>query len=107
MNPKPLPLGGIRVLEMSLAVMGPCAGMVLADMGAEVIKIEPAPDGDDTRRLKGFGCGFFPYFNRNKTSLAVDLKSDQGKALIHRLLETADVLVENFAPGTMVIGPLE
>ena len=101
MSSKPLPLSGIRVLEMSLAVMGPCAGMVLADMGAEVIKIERAPDGDETRRLKGFGSGFFPYFNRNKTSLAVNLKSEEGKGLVYRLLETADVLLENFAPGTV------
>jgi crotonobetainyl-CoA:carnitine CoA-transferase CaiB-like acyl-CoA transferase len=96
-----LPLTGIRVLELSLAVMGPTAGMVLADMGAEVIKIEPAPRGDDTRRIKGFGTGFFPAFNRNKKSLVLDLKRPEGKAIMDRLIETADVLVENFAPGTI------
>jgi crotonobetainyl-CoA:carnitine CoA-transferase CaiB-like acyl-CoA transferase len=96
-----LPLTGIRVLELSLAVMGPTAGMVLADMGAEVIKIEPAPRGDDTRRIKGFGTGFFPAFNRNKKSLVIDLKRPEGKAIMDRLIETADVLVENFAPGTI------
>lgn len=97
----PLPLAGIRVLELSLAVMGPTAGMVLADMGAEVIKIEPAPKGDDTRRIKGFGTGFFPAFNRNKKSLVLDLKQPDGKTIMDRLVETADVLVENFAPGTI------
>ncbi len=96
-----LPLTGIRVLELSLAVMGPTAGMVLADMGAEVIKIEPTPRGDDTRRIKGFGTGFFPAFNRNKKSLVLDLKRTEGKAIMDRLIETADVLVENFAPGTI------
>lgn len=98
---KKLPLEGIRVLELSLAVMGPTAGMILADMGAEVIKIEPAPNGDETRRLKGFGAGFFPYYNRNKKSLAVNLKSDDGRRILEQLIGTADVLIENFAPGTV------
>jgi crotonobetainyl-CoA:carnitine CoA-transferase CaiB-like acyl-CoA transferase len=96
-----LPLTGIRVLELSLAVMGPTAGMVLADMGAEVIKIERTPKGDDTRWLKGFGAGLFPAFNRNKKSLVLDLKHPEGKKILDRLVETADVLVENFAPGTV------
>jgi crotonobetainyl-CoA:carnitine CoA-transferase CaiB-like acyl-CoA transferase len=96
-----LPLSGIRVLELSLAVMGPTCGMVLGDMGAEVIKIEPAPLGDETRRIKGFGVGFFPSFNRNKTSLVLDLKHPEGRAVMERLIKTADVLVENFAPGTI------
>ncbi len=100
-NIKKLPLEGVRVLELSLAVMGPTTGLVLADMGAEVIKVERTPSGDDTRYLKGFGSGFFPYFNRNKTSLLLNLKSDEGKAVLDRLIETADVLVENFAPGTV------
>ena len=69
-----LPLRGIRVLELGHAVMGPTCGMILADMGAEVIKIERAPSGDDTRRLPGFGAGLFPYFNRNKKSVVIDLK---------------------------------
>ena len=96
-----LPLTGIRVLELSLAVMGPTAGMVLADLGAEVIRIEPTPQGDDTRRIKGFGTGFFPAFNRNKRSIVLNLKSAQGKAVMERLIETADVLLENYAPGTI------
>ena len=96
-----LPLTGIRVLELSLAVMGPTAGMVLADMGAEVIRIEPTPRGDDTRRIKGFGTGFFPAFNRNKRSIVLNLKSAEGKVIMERLIETADVLLENYAPGTI------
>ena len=95
-----LPLQGIRVLAFTHAVMGPCAGLVLADMGAEVIHIEP-PTGDATRRLKGFGVGYYPYFNRNTKSLALNLKADEGKKVVHRLVESADVLIENFGPGTM------
>jgi crotonobetainyl-CoA:carnitine CoA-transferase CaiB-like acyl-CoA transferase len=97
----PLPLAGIRVLEFTQTIMGPSAGLILADLGADVVKIEPAPDGDKTRVLGGFTAGFFGYFNRNKRSLAVDLKSPQGVALVHRLAATADVAIENFAPGTM------
>ena len=96
-----LPLTGIRVLELSLAIMGPTAGLILADMGAEVIRIEPTPQGDETRRIKGFGTGLFPSFNRNKRSLVLNLKSPEGKAIMDRLIETADVLVENYAPGTI------
>lgn len=96
-----LPLSGIRVLEFTHAVMGPCAGLVLADLGADVIRIERTPEGDPTRRLKGFGTGYFTYFNRNKKSIAVDLKSDDGQAIVHKLLGTADALIENFGPGTM------
>ncbi len=95
-----LPLEGIRVLELSHAVMGPVAGMVLADMGAEVIKIERTPHGDDTRKLKGFGSGFFPYFNRNKKSLLLDLKTEEGRQVLEKLVLTADIFMENFAPGT-------
>jgi crotonobetainyl-CoA:carnitine CoA-transferase CaiB-like acyl-CoA transferase len=75
--------------------------LVLADIGAEVIKIEPAPAGDPTRRLKGFGTGFFTFFNRNKKSLAVNAKTDKGKEIIRQLVNTTDVLIENFAAGTM------
>ena len=96
-----LPLEGIRILEFTHAVLGPSTGMYLADFGAEVIKIEPAPNGDPTRRLKGFGMGFSPFTNRNKKSLAVNLKTEEGKAVVHKLLATADVLIENFGPGTM------
>src|SRR5271156_1978007 len=94
------PLAGIRVLEFCHTIMGPTAGLILADLGADVIKIEPA-NGDHTRRLLGFAAGFFSSFNRNKRSLAVDLKSDDGRALLHRLAATADVVLENYAPGTM------
>ena len=96
-----LPLDGVMVLDFGHTVMGPSCGMILADLGAEVIKVEPAPDGDPTRALKGFGTGYFGYFNRNKRSLAVDLKTEAGRAIARRLVARADVLVENFAPGTM------
>lgn len=94
-------LHGVRVLEFSHAVLGPACGLILADLGAHVIKIEKTPDGDDTRRLKGFGTGYFPFFNRNKHSLAVDVKTPAGREVIYRLAETADVVIENFGPGTM------
>jgi crotonobetainyl-CoA:carnitine CoA-transferase CaiB-like acyl-CoA transferase len=96
-----LPLDGLRVLEFSHTIMGPCAGMALADLGADVIKVEPAPEGDHTRRLPGFAAGFFPFFNRNKRSLAVDLKNHDGRALVLKLARTADVVIENYAPRTM------
>jgi crotonobetainyl-CoA:carnitine CoA-transferase CaiB-like acyl-CoA transferase len=96
-----LPLTGIRVVEFVHMVMGPTAGLILGDLGADVIKIEPAPDGDNTRRLVGSGAGFFIYFNRNKRSFAVDMKKPEGKALVTRLIGTADVLTENFRPGAM------
>jgi crotonobetainyl-CoA:carnitine CoA-transferase CaiB-like acyl-CoA transferase len=96
-----LPLEGIRVLEMGHTVMGPTCGLVLADMGAEVIKIERAPKGDDTRRLIGFGQGFFLYFNRNKKSLVVDLKSEKGAKLVKKLAGSSDVFIENFGPGAV------
>lgn len=95
-----LPLSGIRVLEFCHTIMGPSAGLILADLGADVIKVEPV-GGDSTRRLPGFAAGFFGAFNRNKRSLAVDLKAPEGRALVHRLAATADVLIENYAPGTM------
>ena len=75
--------------------------MTLADLGADVIKVEPAPDGDNTRRLTGPALGFFPTFNRNKRSLCVDLKKPEGVALVMRLAERADVVLENFRPGAM------
>ena len=96
-----LPLGGVRVLEFSHAVLGPAAGMILADLGADVVKIEPTPDGDPTRRLKGFGQGYFPYFNRNKKSIVVNLKTDEGREVVRKLLEDSDVLLENYGPGTI------
>jgi crotonobetainyl-CoA:carnitine CoA-transferase CaiB-like acyl-CoA transferase len=97
----PGPLAGIRVIEFSHMVMGPSCGMVLADLGADVVKIEPAPGGDNTRRLTGAALGFFPTFNRNKRSLCIDLKQPAGLALAKRLAAGADVLVENFRPGAM------
>ena len=97
---KPLPLAGIRVLEFTHAIMGPACGLVLGDLGAEVIHVEP-PQGDPTRDLKGFGTGFFPFFSRNKKSLALDIKSDEGREIIMKLVRQADVLMENFGPGTM------
>ncbi len=98
---EPRPLAGLKVLEFSHTIMGPCAGMVLADLGAEVVKVEPAPDGDHTRRLPGFASGFFACFNRNKRSVALDLKRPEGQAVAHRLAMRADVVLENYGPGTM------
>ncbi|MCS6807413.1 MAG: CaiB/BaiF CoA-transferase family protein [Bacteroidota bacterium] len=94
------PLKGIVVLEFAHAVMGPACGLLLADMGADVIHIEP-PEGDSTRRLRGFGTGYFSFYNRNKRSLALDIKSEQGKYIVEQLVQHADVLIENFGPGTM------
>jgi crotonobetainyl-CoA:carnitine CoA-transferase CaiB-like acyl-CoA transferase len=95
-----LPLAGVRVIEFTHMVMGPAAGLMLADLGADVIKIEPA-EGDSTRKLPGSGAGYFPMYNRNKRSLCVDLKSAAGKEAVLRLIDGADVLIENFRPGTM------
>src|SRR5262245_4408478 len=96
----PLPLAGLRVVEFTHMVMGPTCGMVLADLGAEVIKVEP-PGGEGTRTLMGAGAGFFPMFNRNKKSLELDLHSEAGAEAARRLAASADVVVENFKPGTM------
>lgn len=95
-----LPLHGLRVVEFTHMVMGPTCGMVLADLGAEVIKVEP-PEGDATRRLLGSGAGFFALFNRNKKSLAVDVRDPRGLEIVLRLLGSADVFSENFKPGAM------
>lgn len=95
------PLQGVRVVEFVHMVMGPSCGLVLADLGADVIKVEPAPEGDNTRRLTGSGAGFFASFNRNKRSIALDLKSEGGMDLARRLIATADVVCENFRPGAM------
>ncbi len=99
-EPAPLPYAGIRVVEFTHMVMGPTCGMVLADLGAEVIKVEP-PAGDNTRRLLGSGAGFFPLFNRNKKSIALDLQTAAGREAALRLVGTADIVSENFRPGTM------
>ena len=97
---KPLPLQGLRVVEFTHMVMGPTCGMVLADLGAEVIKVEPI-EGDRTRHLLGAGAGFFPMFNRNKKSIRINLQHPEGAEMARRLCATADVVVENFKPGTM------
>ncbi|MGA3402855.1 MAG: CaiB/BaiF CoA-transferase family protein [Acetobacteraceae bacterium] len=96
-----LPLEDLTILEFTHTVMGPSCGMVLADLGADVIRIEPAPDGDRTRRLHGFATGFFVYFNRNKRCICIDLKSPQGLAVAKDMARNADALIENFGPGTM------
>lgn len=96
-----LPLSGLRVVEFSQMVMGPCCGMILADLGAEVIKIEPLPKGDRTRFLGGMGSGFFPAFSRNKKSVAVDMSSEKGRELVRRIVDASDILIENFRPGRM------
>jgi len=96
----PLPLSGLRVIEFTHMVMGPSCGMILADLGAEVIKVEPL-EGDNTRRLLGSGAGFFSMFNRNKKSLALDIKHPRGREIVLKLVAGADVFSENFKAGTM------
>jgi len=98
--PSRLPYEGIRVVEFTHMVMGPTCGMLLADLGAEVIKVEPV-GGDSTRRLLGSGAGFFPMFNRNKKSIALDLKQPEGIEAARRLIDSADVVSENFKSGVM------
>ncbi|RYF80869.1 MAG: CoA transferase [Comamonadaceae bacterium] len=101
MNPEPtLPLAGIRVLEFTHMVMGPTCGMILADLGAEVIKVEP-PGGDKTRKLPGLGIGFFRSFNRNKKSIVLDITSEEGRTTAAELAASCDVVLENFRPGLM------
>src|SRR5215212_6299518 len=95
-----LPLDGIRVVEFAHMVMGPSCGLVLADLGAEVIKVEPL-EGDNTRRLHGAGSGFYPVFNRNKKSIALDLKHPEGMQIVLDLVDRADALTENFRPGAL------
>jgi len=95
-----LPLEGVRVVEFAHMVMGPSCGLVLADLGAEVIKVEPL-QGDNTRRLEGAGSGFFPVFNRNKKSLAINLQQPEGRDVTRKLINTADVVTENFRPGAL------
>ena len=93
-----LPLNGIKVIEFSHMVMGPAAGLMLADMGAEVIKVEPI-GGDKTRRLRGAGAGYFPMYNRNKKSLAINLKSPAGKAAVLELIKTQMSLLKTSVQG--------
>lgn len=98
--PTGLPLDGVRVVEFTHMVMGPTCGMILADLGAEVIKVEP-PGGDKTRHLPGLGIGFFRSFNRNKKSVVLDIQTDEGLAAARELIGQCDVLLENFRPGLM------
>ena len=93
-----LPLAGLRVVEFSQMVMGPSCGMILADLGADVIKVEP-PKGDRTRMFKGVASGFFNTYNRNKRNLAIDTATPGGQDAVRRLLQRSDVLIENFRPG--------
>jgi crotonobetainyl-CoA:carnitine CoA-transferase CaiB-like acyl-CoA transferase len=95
-----LPLEGVRVIEFTHMVMGPTCGMILADLGAEVIKIEP-PGGDKTRTLPGLGIGFFRSFNRNKKSVVLDINTPEGHATAIELIGQCDVMLENFRPGLM------
>lgn len=95
-----LPLENIKVIEFSHMVMGPSAGVILADLGASVIKVEPI-GGDKTRKLKGSGAGYFAMYNRNKQSICIDMKSEEGREIISKLVEDADVVIENFRPGAL------
>jgi crotonobetainyl-CoA:carnitine CoA-transferase CaiB-like acyl-CoA transferase len=98
------PLTGLKVIDLTRVLAGPLCTMLLGDMGAEVIKIEDPRHGDDTRDWAPFVDGWSTYYlsvNRNKKSVAIDLKSPDGAALLEDLIRTADVLVENFRPGTL------
>lgn len=100
MSDNPKPLSGLKVIEFTHMVMGPAAGLILADLGADVVKVEPL-GGDKTRRLKGSGAGYFSMYNRNKKSLAIDLKSQEGSQIAQDLIATSDVFIENFRPGAL------
>lgn len=100
MNRDDLPLAGIKVIEFTHMVMGPAVGVILADMGATVVKVEPI-GGDQTRHLRGSGAGYYPMFNRNKNSICLDLKSAKGLEVAKKLVDSADVVIENFRPGTL------
>ena len=104
-----LPLEGVRVVEMTHMVMGPSCGMILAQLGAEVIKVEP-PAGDKTRSLGGMGTSFFPLFNRGKRSVVLDFAKAEDRETMHLLLSGADVFLENFRDGQLEkqgLGPEE
>jgi crotonobetainyl-CoA:carnitine CoA-transferase CaiB-like acyl-CoA transferase len=95
-----LPLSGIKVIEIAHIVAGPTAGLILGDLGAEVIKVEP-PNALDASRIGSSRNGSFFFVNRNKSSIVIDLKSTKGLEVLHKILEDTDVLIENMAPGTM------
>jgi crotonobetainyl-CoA:carnitine CoA-transferase CaiB-like acyl-CoA transferase len=99
------PLAGLKVIELAHIMAGPICGLMLADMGADVIKVEKVPDGDDTRRMvpptvDGESAAFM-ILNRNKRGVSLNLKSPGGKAVLEKMLATADVVIENYRPGTM------
>jgi crotonobetainyl-CoA:carnitine CoA-transferase CaiB-like acyl-CoA transferase len=96
----PLPLAGLRVLELGHIVAGPTASLILADLGADVIKVENPDGGDQARRMPGAGSGYY-YFNRNKRSVSLDLKTPSGKAAFLALIRGADVCLDNYAPGAL------
>jgi CoA:oxalate CoA-transferase len=99
-----MPLTGVRVVDLTRVVSGPFCSMFLADMGADVIKIETPGEGDGVRRQGAMRNGlswYFAAYNRNKRSLTLDLRRDEGRAILARLIERADVLVENFRPGVL------
>jgi crotonobetainyl-CoA:carnitine CoA-transferase CaiB-like acyl-CoA transferase len=104
--PQQLPYAGLRMVEFTHMVMGPTCGMLFADLGAEVIKVEP-PKGDNTRNLLGSGAGFYPLFNRNKKSLTLDLKTPEGREAVLKLIATADIVSHNFRPETMAAQGLD
>ena len=95
-----LPLDGIKVVEFTHMVMGPTVGVILADLGADVIKVEPVK-GDATRKLKGSGAGYFSMYNRNKKSICLNLKDPDGNKIAKELCNRADIVIENFRPGTI------
>jgi len=99
------PLTGVKVIELAHIMAGPVCGVMLADMGADVIKVEKVPDGDDTRRMTppavdGESAAFM-ILNRNKRGISINLKNPGGKAVMEKMLISADVLIENYRPGTM------
>src|SRR5690349_4354366 len=101
----PGPLAGMRVIELCHVMAGPVCGLMLADMGADVIKVERPPHGDDTRKLTppsiGGESAAFMMMNRNKRGVAIDLKTDRGRDVLRNLIATADVVTENLRPGTL------
>src|SRR5215813_336489 len=105
MQPGTKPLDDIFVVDLSRILSGPVCTMLLADMGAEIVKIEPPPLGDDSRQWgPPFIGGISTYFlsvNRNKKSLGLNLKTSDGQAILWKLIERADVLIDNFRPGVL------